>query len=133
MERSDIRIGQKIWFRQQYAGILSGYVTAIHQNTSMGLPLVTVLLDEMDECNDLHSGTFDVIIENIFESYEEAKEYNKREFNKEVQRYSDTIRSVKDIVRFPLDHSICYTDEECDERAREAYKRRTKELLNIEL
>ena len=133
MERSDIRIGQKIWFRQQYAGILSGYVTAIHQNASMGLPLVTVLLDGMDGCNEPHSGIFDVIIENTFESYEEAKEYNEREFNKEVQRYSDTIRSVKDLVRFPLEYSVINAGEEYNRQAREAYKKKTKELLNIEL
>lgn len=133
MERSDIRIGQKIWFRQQYAGILSGHITAVHQNTSMGLPLVTVLLDEMDECNEPHSGAFDVIIENIFDSFEAAVQYQKIEFNRGVERYSDTIRSVEDLVRFPLDHSVSNSSEECDEQAREAYKRKTKKLLNIDL
>ena len=133
MERTDIRLGQKIWFRQQYAGILSGYVTAIHQNTSMGMPLVTVLLDEMDECNEPHSGIFDVIIENAFYSYEEAKEYDEREFNKEVQKYADSIRSVKDLVDFPLKYSVIDTGEEYNRQAREAYKRKAKELLNIEL
>lgn len=105
MERSDIRTGQKIWFRQQYAGILSGYVTTIHQNTSMGLPLVTVVLDKTDECNESYSGIFDVIIENAFGSYEEAKEYNEREFNRGVQQYSDFIHSVKDLVSFPVNYS----------------------------
>ena len=133
MERSDIRTGQKIWFRQQCAGILSGYVTAIHQNTSMGLPLVTVLLDEMDECNSLYSGSFDVIIANTFESFDAALQYQKAEFNRGVEKYSDSIRSVEDLVRFPLDHSVCHSDEECDEQAREAYKRKTKKLLNIEM
>lgn len=133
MERSDIRTGQKIWFRQQFAGVFSGYVTAVYQNVTIGLPLVTVLLDEMDECNNMHSGTYDVLIENVFGSYEEARKCNEKEFEKGVLGYADSIHSVKDLVNFPLEYSVTDTGEEYNRQAREAYKRRTKELLNIEL
>ena len=67
----------------------------------------------------------------VFSSCKEAYEciFNKR--NKIVNEYCNLIKTVQDLMKFPLEHCFC-GEEYTDDEAIEAYKIRAKELLNIE-
>lgn len=61
-----------------------------------------------------------------------AAAYNdiERKNNLRVQQWCKEIKTVEDLVRFPLQHSL-NGEEYTDHNARKAYQIRAKELLNI--
>ena len=61
-------------------------------------------------------------------AYEAAEKRNRNQ----VQGYCAMIRTVKELICFPLQHSLCGT-EYTDQQAREAYIQRAKELLGIDM
>lgn len=63
---------------------------------------------------------------NLRASYAQARE-NK------IASYMSVIRSVNDLVAFAYTHNIAYTEEYTNYEAREAYRRKAKELLNLDL
>ena len=80
-------------------------------------------------CNSY--GTTHRKIVDIFDSYEEA--YNKidENYKKQLKRYDGMIKTIKDLLEFPLNNELC--GEYADVAAIEVYKKKAKELLSVEL
>lgn len=63
---------------------------------------------------------------------EEAYNAIEKEFNDLVEKYKIEIKTIEDLIAFPLEH--CFDGEEyTEDEAIKAYKIRAKELLNIDL
>lgn len=63
---------------------------------------------------------------------EEAYNAIEKEFNDLVEKHKNEIKTIEDLIAFPLEH--CFDGEEyTDYEAIKAYKIRAKELLNIDL
>lgn len=83
----------------------------------------------------LHSlenhGTFAATEDHIFRTKEAAlKAYNEFR-NKLIEEYKAEIRTLEDLLKFPLSHCFC-GEEYTDYEARDAYIARLKELTNID-
>lgn len=77
-------------------------------------------------------GCFAVPDDRVFATKEEALEAYKTEIENRVRRYKEEIKTLEDLLRFPLNH--CFMGEEyTDYEAIRAYKERVKELMNIDL
>lgn len=64
----------------------------------------------------------------IFPTYKQLKsEINKR-YEERVKEYYDSIKTLLDLMKFPLDNCISCAEEYTDWIAREAYIRRAKEF-----
>jgi hypothetical protein len=77
-------------------------------------------------------GTLEQFTSNLYftpaEAYCAYNNYKANLFNK----YCDEIKSVQDLVKFPLNH--CFNGEEyTDENAKSAYIQRVKDILGIDL
>lgn len=70
--------------------------------------------------------------ENLWENAQEVYKYLDDKSAKNVEKLLEQIKTVEDLVKFPLWH--CLNGEEyTDYDAIKAYKIKTKELLNIDL
>lgn len=97
---------------------------------------ITDIIKDPVDAIQVHSmsnyGTFYARIENIFNTKEEALEAAKSKSEKLVRKYMNEIKTLKDLLQFPLDH--CFNgDEYTDYEAMEAYKRRATELTGLVL
>lgn len=77
-------------------------------------------------------GVFNTLEDSIFSTHKEALDAANAAFNKEVEEYKSEIKTVKDLLKFPLNHCLD-GDEYTDYAAIEAYKKRASELLNINI
>jgi len=80
----------------------------------------------------LHSldnyGTFGATEDCIFKAKEDAISSYEKAYENEVKSYCEQIKTFKDLVRFPIDNCLC--GEDTDYPALEAYKIRSKEILD---
>lgn len=75
-------------------------------------------------------GTFGVSTEDVFSSAADAYDAIRKKHDELVQKYCDEIKTVEDLVNFPLEH--CLIGEEYTEyEAVDAYKIMVQKLLNI--
>lgn len=73
-------------------------------------------------------GTFGSPESKIFETKEEAVEAYRKEFKEEADKYMSEIKSLKDLLQFPLDHCI-NGEEYTDYAAKAAYCAKMKEFI----
>ena len=76
-------------------------------------------------------GTYGVPEEYIYSSKEEANSAYLRKSAENIQNYRSEIRDLKDLVEFPLKHTL--TGEYADTDAAEAYKIRIHELTGYDI
>ncbi|SEF90931.1 hypothetical protein [Lachnospira multipara] len=83
----------------------------------------------------LHSldnyGSFAATEDCIFKTKEDAIKSYKTSSNKLVEKYKNEIRTLEELIKFPLSHCIACGEEYTEEEAREAYKIRAKEITGI--
>lgn len=77
-------------------------------------------------------GTSTRYVENLYPSAASAYSVYFEKSIKQKRQYIEKIKTVRDLVDFPLNHCLC-GDEYTDYDAKAAYKQRVKELLNIDL
>jgi len=76
-------------------------------------------------------GSFAAIEECIFKTKEDALKAYKESSNKLIEKYKNEIKTLEDLIKFPLSHCIACAEEYTEEEAREAYEIRAKELIGI--
>ncbi len=85
----------------------------------------------------LHSldnlGSFAATEECIFKTKEDALKAYKESSNKLIEKYKNEIKTLEDLIKFPLSHCIACGEEYTEEEAREAYKIRAKEITGIDI
>lgn len=100
---------------------------------------ITKLLQKESKINKavyaLHSldnlGSFAATEECIFKTKEDALKAYKESSNKLIEKYKNEIKTLEDLIKFPLSHCIACGEEYTEEEAREAYEIRAKEIIGI--
>lgn len=64
----------------------------------------------------------------IFPTYEQLISEVKKRHEKRVKEYYDSIKTMQDLIKFPLDNCISCAEEYTDWVAREAYIRRARDF-----
>ena len=77
-------------------------------------------------------GQYKALTEKCFKTAEELYVYIKEQHDIEVQKYYDEIKTVEDLLKFPLKYSF-NAEEYTNYDAMEAYKIKAKELLNVNI
>lgn len=124
MDRTDVKIGQRVWFYMEYAGICSGIVEKV-----MDGPEGRVKVD-MDGFKI--KAIQNVRLERCYPDEESLREALQREHDEKVWAYCDSIKTVENLVRFCYEHNFC-AEEYTDYEAAKAARIRAKELLGLEL
>ena len=103
-------IGQTVFFEEHWSNnIIKGTISEIHNDGARV---------KCNSCPDTYSCKW----ENLYPTKLQGK----------TAQYEKEITDVESLVKFALNHPLC-TEEYTDYAAMEAYKRRSKDLLNIEL
>lgn len=97
----------------------------VEKESSTGRPVYT--LHSLD-----NYGEFGATEDCIFDTKKDAISAYKIAFETEVKSYCEQIRTLADLVRFPIDNCLC-GEEYTDYPALEAYKIKAKEILNTTL
>lgn len=126
-----LKLHDKIYYEDTWANdIIEAEIVAI------GIKTVEIHdlwhINKNGKRNEKSYGVRQLLIDDVYTSYEEAYNARNEKASKAVKAYCDAINSVEDLVRFPLQH--CLNGEEyTDYNALKAYKIRAHELLGVEL
>lgn len=89
-------------------------------------------VDRIIETNEIEIepeyGTFRAFEDMIFPSYKQLLSAIKQQHEEKVQRYYDSIKTLHDLIKFPLENCIGCAEEYTDWVAREAYIKRAKDF-----
>lgn len=122
----DIKIGQKVWFKESWTErIVCGFVNEITKRSDNEDYIIEIKGKSYSE--DSFIGTTHQSPDNLFATKEEAIVAAKKESQKRVDDYKAEIADIASLVAFPLSHTF-YAEEYTDYEAIRAYKERAKEL-----
>lgn len=121
-----LKIGDTVWGIDNYQNLQTGRVRKIFNATSVG--------GENKKYVTFGTGfTLPLPIERVFKSKEDCIQDYQLRSEKKVQKYCDSISTVEDLVKFMYCNCVVCDEEHTDWQAREAVKRKAKELLNLSL
>lgn len=119
-----VGIGDVVWGYDSYGNLWHGEVKDIRKSHPVnGKEKSYVILKE----------GYALRSDYVFLSEEECVKDYQRRFEETVQGYCQDIKSVSDLVYFMYFHCVSCAEEYTDWQAREAVKRKAKELLNLSL
>lgn len=124
MDRTNVKIGQRVWFYVEYTGICSGIVEKV--------------MDGPERCVKVDMDGFEikaiqnVRLERCYPDEESLREALQREHDEKVRAYCDSIKTVENLVMFCYEHNF-WAEEYTDYEAAKAARIRAKELLGLEL
>lgn len=124
-------IGDTVYFVENWTGnVIRGKVSKIHDD-GVSATCECVVGAEGNSV-DKSFGTSGAQFEDLYSTAQEAFDGKNRKHLEQMSRYCDEITDVESLFKFALNHCLNgaeYTDDE----AREAYIKKAKELLNIDL
>ncbi len=80
-----------------------------------------------------NGGTFGASEDCVFKTKEDAKDAYKKSFEKLVEQYKSEIKTLKDLLEFPLSHCLSCGEEYIEYEAQRAYRIRVSELTGMDL
>ena len=124
MKEKDVKIGQTVYFQEHWSGLIQE------------AKVIDVLLMEDQKrypgkkyaklkCD---IGTCGSLLENLYPSFKTCKEAFLKEFADDVAQYKAEIKTIRDLIIFPLKHTVSCAEEYSDNAARRAYEERAEEL-----
>lgn len=124
MKENEVKIGQTVYFREHWSGnIYKAKVANIgiadDQSRSPGKKYAEL------KCE---LGTCWAAIENLYPSFKDCETAVLKTFADEVAKYKAEIKTIRDLIIFPLKHTVSNAEEYSDDAARRAYKERAEEL-----
>lgn len=124
-------IGDTVYFVENWTGnVIRGKVSKIHDD---GVSATCECVVDTEGNSIYRSfGTSGARFEDLYSTAQEAFDGKNRKHLEQMSRYCDEITDVESLFKFALNHCLNgaeYTDDE----AREAYIKKAKELLNIDL
>lgn len=127
----NVKLNDTVFFIEHWTGnVIKGTVTEILED---GVRIdCDVHVDEAGNDIDTAYGTSGARFDKIYASAKDAYTAKKQDFDKKTSEYCDKIRTVQDLVQFPLEHCLC-GEEYTDYPAIAAYRRRAKELTGTDL
>lgn len=76
-------------------------------------------------------GTFGATKNCIFATEKDAQEAHEKLFAALVEQYKNEIKTLKDLLEFPLSHCLSCGEEYTEYEAQKAYRIRANELTNL--
>ena len=123
----DVLINQTVFFIEPWGdSITRATVTEVHENYAEVKCNCVVDSENNEVCKTY--GSCSQPYAKLFDSAAHAYATKRDVFAKQVDAYCSEITSIKDLLLFALSHNIGDCDEYRDDAAREAYKRRGKEV-----
>lgn len=124
MKENEVKIGQTVYFQEHWSGaIQEAKVTDI-------LPMEDQKRYPGKKYAELECriGTCGALLENIYPSMKACQEAVRKTFIEKVEKYKAEIKTVRDLIIFPLEHTVSDAEEYSNDAARRAYKERAEEL-----
>jgi hypothetical protein len=131
---NNAKIGQKIYAIWQ-EWCVSGEVKEIHTDNAGNVTAyrwhgLYYLDADGKETDNRFYGEAGSTVEDTFLTGPEARQAAVKRSDDLYDSYCREIKTVEDLVNFPLHH--CLTGEDAEEEARRAYEKRLKDILNME-
>lgn len=124
MKENEVKIGQTVYFQEHWSGaIQEAKVTDI-------LPMEDQKRYPGKKYAELKCriGTCGALLENIYPSFKACEGAVRKTFIENVEKYKAEMKTVMDLIVFPLEHIVSSAEEYSDDAARRAYKERAEEL-----
>ena len=127
LRTEDVSINQTVFFIEPWGdSVTRATVTEVHEKYAEVKCHCVVDSEDNEVCKTY--GSCSQPYEKLFDSAAHAYATKRDVFAKQVDTYCNEITSIKDLMLFALSHNISGCDECWDYAAREAYKRRGKEV-----
>lgn len=124
-------IGQTVFFEELWSNnIIKGTISEIHDDGAR--VKCECIVDENGNATYSFPGTCGGRWENLYPTANDAYAERKKKLQDKIAQYEKEITDVESLVKFALNHPLC-AEEYTDYAAIEAYKRRSEDLLGIEL
>lgn len=124
MKENEVKIGQTVYFQEHWSGVIQeAKVTDI-------LPMEDQKRYPGKKYAKLKCriGTCGASLENIYPSFKACQEAVQKKFIEDVEKYKAEMKTVRDLIIFPLKQTVSDAEEYSDDAARRAYKERAEEL-----
>lgn len=124
MKENEVKIGQTVYFQEHWSEVIQeAKVTDI-------LPMEDQKRYPGKKYAKLKCriGTCGASLENIYPSFKACQEAVRKTFIEKVEKYKAEIKTVRDLIIFPLEHTVSDAEEYSNDAARRAYKERAEEL-----
>lgn len=122
-------VGDHVWFEQTWAGPTSGTIVEIvnaeNKRTHENETWAKIHTDD--------GASTGARIGRMWSTKEECLAALKAEEKALVNKYKESIKDVKDLVKFMYDNNVATAEEYTDWEARRAARERAAELLGIDL
>lgn len=124
MKENEVKIGQTVYFQEHWSGVIQeAKVTDIlsmeDQKRYPGKKYAKL------KCR---IGTCGASLENIYPSFKACEGAVRKTFIENVEKYKSEMKTVRDLIIFPLEHTVSDAEEYSNDAARRAYKERAEEL-----
>ena len=124
MKENEVKIGQTVYFQEHWSGVIQeAKVTDI-------LPMEDQKRYPGKKYAKLKCriGTCGASLENIYPSFKACQEAVRKTFIEKVEKFKAEMKTVRDLIIFPLEHTVSDAEEYSNDAARRAYKERAEEL-----
>lgn len=124
MKENEVKIGQTVYFQEHWSGVIEE------------AKVIDILFVEDQKRHPgkkyaklkCRIGTCGASLENIYPSFKACQEAVRKTFIEKVEKYKAEIKTVRDLIIFPLEHTVSDAEEYSNDAARRAYKERAEEL-----
>lgn len=124
MKENEVKIGQTVYFREHWSGVIEE------------AKVIDILFveDQKRHPGEKYAklkctvGTCGALLQNIYPLMEACQDAVQKKFIKEVEKYKAEIKTIRDLIVFPLEHTVSSAEEYSNDAARRAYKERAEEL-----
>ena len=131
IDKTKAFIGQTVFFEEFWSNnIIKGKISEIHDDGAR--VECECIVDKIGHDRDSFPGTCGGRWENLYPTAGDAYAGREKKMQDKTAQYEKEITDVKSLIKFALDHPLC-AEEYTDHAAIEAYKRRSRDLLGIEL
>lgn len=120
MNKDKVRIDQIVYYQEHWSGHIER------------AKIIEIVDDIVVKLKGTTYGTRDYHIDKLYTSVDELKKAIEEKFANDVQALKDSIKTIEDLLIFPLLHCLC-GEEYTEYEAIHAYKAKAKELFNIDL
>ena len=130
-EKTKAFIGQTVFFEEHWSNnIIKGTISEIHDDGAR--VECECIVDKAGHDRGSFPGTCGGRWENLYPTAADAYAGREKKLQDKTAQYEREITDVESLIKFALNHPLC-AEEYTDHAAIEAYKRRSRDLLGIEL
>lgn len=131
IDKTKAAIGQTVFFEEFWSNnIIKGEISEIHDDGAR--VKCECIVNKNGHAVDSFAGTCGGKWENLYLTAGDAYAGKEKKLQDKTAQYEKEITDVESLIKFALNHPLCAA-EYTDHAAIEAYKRRSRDLLDIEL